>query len=109
MYAQIAIFIMLAGFGFAVYQARVVQKQEISCSCFGSWSDETLGMSTVVKIGILGLLNALIWILFEPVDFWSLPAQEAVLTVLSAIGIAVFTLVALNYYTLNRLQPRREE
>ncbi|AVV58020.1 hypothetical protein C7121_18770 [Paenibacillus glucanolyticus] len=109
MYAQIAIFIMLAGFGFAVYQAKVVRKQEIVCSCFGSWSSETLGMSTVVKIGLLGLLNVLLSIFSESVDFWSLPAQEVVLTVLSAIGVAVLALVVLNYYTLAQLHPRREE
>ncbi len=108
MLAQIAIFILLAGFGYAVYQARVVQKQEITCSCFGSWSNETLGRNTVVKVACLGLLNALIWLFTEPVNTLSMPVQEAVLTVLSSVGIVAISLVALNVYTLDSIQARGE-
>ncbi|MFB4326803.1 hypothetical protein RB298_31205 [Priestia sp. BR_2] len=104
--AQIAIFILLAGFGYAVYQARVVQNQEIQCSCFGSWSSEALGLNTVVKIACLGILNALIWLLSEPVNLFLMPVQEAVLTMLSAGGIAVISLVAVNAYTLDSLQAK---
>ncbi|RAR43590.1 MauE/DoxX family redox-associated membrane protein [Paenibacillus sp. MDMC362] len=107
--AQIAIFIMLAGFAYAVYQARVVQQQEITCSCFGSWSNETLGMITVVKIAFLGSINALIWLMSEPVNLFSMPGPEMILSLLSAIGLVVISLVMLNVYSFETRQEKGEK
>ncbi|WP_155989856.1 hypothetical protein [Paenibacillus sp. FSL H8-457] len=50
--------------------------------------------------------QALIWLLSEPVNLFLMPAQEAVLTLLSAGGIAVISLVAVNAYTLDSLQAK---
>lgn len=107
-FGQLAIFVMVIGFIWAIYQAKVVQKEKISCNCWGNMTSETLGTSTMIKITILTLLNGyVLWDAPQLTIAEKTPSTDHILYFLFALGTIFLLLLGQNYYALHRMQKER--
>ncbi|MZQ80589.1 hypothetical protein GQF01_00260 [Paenibacillus sp. 5J-6] len=93
----VIILLLLLSFGYAV-QTAIQKEKDISCGCYGKWLDSQADKFTLIKIFILILIDALLFVIHPADNPFSLPSL-----VFGAVGTVIFLVMQIlwNYNQQN--------
>ena len=102
---EVALFILLGGFSWSVWKAYKIGN-DIKCNCFGNLVNEKIGLNTLLKVLLMGLLN--IYLIVEHDSFQDiihLPLLEILRMIYSSIYVLLIYSMLTTLFTKSSSPP----
>ncbi|KMJ56906.1 hypothetical protein AB685_19495 [Bacillus sp. LL01] len=96
MYAHLLIYLLLIIFIYVFYLVRK-SGRDVNCNCFGDLTEERIGKFTLIKIGILFILNTSVWLYSVDATITSYPITIVIEMFSIATGIWLLYFLLISY------------
>lgn len=99
LWGQVSVLMLLIIFSWSAWKA-LSANNKVKCNCFGSLTDESFGLSTVLRIAVLIILDLYLLISHDATSLNSIHLIEIVDVILFSLGVMVFySLIVISFET----------